>query len=91
MKTEVEYEMAREWLWVKKDEAALDQIKKLVEKHSELWVFRQVKRVPPVGVQSFLAGLMEGRVGSRRGLKRRRRVRRAFGGSSRAGTVRDGL
>ncbi len=49
------------------------------------------ERVPPVGVQSFLAGLMEGRVGSRRGLKRRRRVRRAFGGSSKAGTVRDGL
>ena len=43
MKTEVEYEMARESLWLgKDDEAAIDQIEDLASKHSDLWLFRRV-------------------------------------------------
>ncbi len=41
MKTEVEYEMARELLRLgKDDEAAIDQIESLVNKHKDLNVFR---------------------------------------------------
>ena len=43
MKTEVEYEMAREFLRLgKDDEAAINQIESLINKHSDLWFLRQV-------------------------------------------------
>ena len=60
MKTEVEYEIARELFRLgKDDEAALDQIETLASKHPDLWLFRRVNitlklnrkvgRIPPPG------------------------------------------
>lgn len=42
LKTEVEYEMARELLRMGEDEGGIEQIEDLASKHSDLWLFRCV-------------------------------------------------